>query len=124
VKILSLPPGRRFGTIFGKAEIDAAIEVRVRREEALQRLARHRDELMAMGVGSLALFGSVARDEAGPDSDIDVLIELGRPLDLFDLGRIQVRLEEILGQRVDLVMPDTLRPRLRAIVLAEAVRAT
>jgi uncharacterized protein len=96
----------------------------VRRDEALRRLAEHRDELTAMGAGSLSLFGSVARDEAGPDSDVDVLIELGRPLDLFDLGRIQIRLEEILGQRVDLVMPDTLRPRLRASVLDEAVRAT
>jgi predicted nucleotidyltransferase len=96
----------------------------VQREEALRRLAEHRDELTAMGAASLSLFGSVARDEAGPDSDVDVLIELGRPMDLFDLGRIQVRLEEILGQRVDLVMSDSLRPRLRASVLAEAVRAT
>lgn len=96
----------------------------MRRDEALRRLAEHRDELTAMGAGSLSLFGSVARDEAGPDSGVDVLIELGRPLDLFDLGRIQIRLEEILGQRVDLVMPDTLRPRLRASVLDEAVRAT
>jgi uncharacterized protein len=96
----------------------------VRREEALRRLAEHRDELAAMGAGSLSLFGSVARDEAGPDSDVDILIELGRPMGLFDLGRIQIRLEEILEQRVDLVMPEGLRPRLRARVLAEAVRAT
>jgi uncharacterized protein len=96
----------------------------VRREEALRRLAEYRDELTAMGARSLSLFGSVARDEAGPDSDVDILIEFDRPLSLFDLGRIQIRLEEILGQRVDLVMPESLRPRLRARVLAEAVRAT
>ena len=96
----------------------------MRREEALRRLAEHRDELAAMGAGSLALFGSVARDEAGPDSDVDILIELNRPMGLFDLGRIQIRLEEIFEQRVDLVMPEGLRPRLRARVLAEAVRAT
>ena len=77
-----------------------------------------------MGVGSLSLFGSVARDEAGPESDVDLLIELGRPMGLFDLGRIQVRLEEIMGCKVDLVMPDALRPRLRTRFLAEAVRAT
>lgn len=96
----------------------------MRRDEALRRLAEHREELAAMGAGSLSLFGSVARDEAGPDSDVDVLIEMNRPLDLFDLGGIQVRLEEIIGCKVDLVMPDSLRPRLRARVLAEAVRAT
>jgi predicted nucleotidyltransferase len=96
----------------------------VRREEALRRLAEHRDELAGMGAGSLSLFGSVARDEAGPDSDVDVLIELNRPMGLFDLGRIQIRLEEILGQRVDLLMQDGLRSRLRARILAEAVRAT
>ncbi len=96
----------------------------MRREEALRRLAEHRDELAAMGAGSLSIFGSVARDEAGPDSDVDVLIEFDRHLSLFDLGRIQIRLEEILGQRVDLVMPESLRPRLRARVLAEAIRAT
>jgi predicted nucleotidyltransferase len=95
----------------------------MRRDEALRRLAEHREELAEMGAGSLSLFGSVARDEAGPDSDVDVLIELNRSLDLFDLGHIQLRLEEILGCRVDLVMPDALRPRLRARVLDEAVRA-
>jgi uncharacterized protein len=95
----------------------------MRRDEALRLLAEHRDELTGMGVGSRSLFGSVARDEAREDSDVDILIEVGRPLDLFDLGHIQVRLEEILGQRINLVMPDALRPRLRAIVLRDAIRA-
>lgn len=94
------------------------------RDEALRKLSAHRDELTCMGVGSLSLFGSVARDEAGPESDVDLLIELDRPMDLFDLGRIQIRLEEILGVRVDLVMADALRPRLRASILRDAIRAT
>ncbi|HEX8132219.1 MAG TPA: nucleotidyltransferase domain-containing protein, partial [Actinomycetes bacterium] len=48
----------------------------LRREEVVRLLAAHRDELAAMGVESLALFGSVARDEAGPNSDIDLLVKL------------------------------------------------
>lgn len=96
----------------------------MRRDAALRLLAEHRDELSGMGVGALSLFGSVARDEAGSDSDIDLLIDLNRPMDLFDLGRIQMRLEEILGVRVDLVMAEALRPRLRAAILREAIRAT
>ena len=96
----------------------------MRGDEALRLLAEHRDELAAMGAGSLSLFGSVARDEAGPDSDVDILIDLSRPLDLFDLGLIQVRLEEILGTCVDLVMTKALRPQLRAGILAEAIHAS
>jgi predicted nucleotidyltransferase len=96
----------------------------VRRDEALRLLAEHRDELAAMGADSLSLFGSVARDEAGPDSDVDILIDFTRPLDLFDLGLIQVRLEEILDARVDLVLTRALRPQLRANILAEAIHAT
>ena len=96
----------------------------MRRDEALRILAEHREELAAMGAASLSLFGSVARDEAGPDSDVDILIDLARPLDLFDVGRIQVRLEEILGTRVDLVMTRALRPQLRDGILAEAIHAT
>jgi predicted nucleotidyltransferase len=42
-----------------------------------------------MGVTSIALFGSVARDEAGPSSDVDVLIDVRRPFDLFDLAAVQ-----------------------------------
>ncbi|MCC7367998.1 MAG: nucleotidyltransferase family protein [Chloroflexi bacterium] len=94
------------------------------RDEVLRLLAEHRVELAAMGVGALSLFGSVARDEAGPTSDIDLLIDLGRQLDLFDLGRIQMRLEAILGAKVDLVMADALRPCLRAVILREAIHAT
>jgi predicted nucleotidyltransferase len=96
----------------------------MRRDEALRLLAEHRDELAAMGAGSLSLFGSVARDEAGPDSDVDILIDLSRPLDLFDLGRIQVRLEEIFGTRVDLVMTKALRPQFQAGILADAIHAS
>ncbi len=66
-----------------------------------------------MGVTSLALFGSVARDEAGPDSDVDVIIDVRRPFDLFDLAAVHLRLEEILGCRVDVATEGGMRPRYR-----------
>ena len=72
---------------------------------------------------SLSIFGSVARDEAGPDSDIDLLVEFDRPVGLFAFVRTKKYLEQILGSRVDLVTPDALRREFRETVLREAVRA-
>ena len=74
-----------------------------------------------MGVKSLALFGSVARGEAGPDSDVDLLIEIVRPMGFFRFFAIQERIEQILGRSVDLVTPESLKSRLRERVLREAV---
>ena len=93
------------------------------REEALRRLADHRAELEGLGVRSLDLFGSVARGEARPDSDVDLLVAFDRPVGLFHFFRVQHRLEAILGTAVDLVMRDAIKPQLRSRVLAEAVRA-
>jgi len=76
-----------------------------------------------MGVASLAVFGSVARGEAGPASDVDLLVELNRRMGLFGFFAIQERLEEVLGCRVDLVMADGMKQQVRQRVLQEAVRA-
>jgi uncharacterized protein len=96
----------------------------MRRQEALDRIAQHAAELRAEhGVASLALFGSVARDEARPDSDVDVLVDFDRPVGLFAFGRLQDRLSEILGRRVDLATRASLHRRLKDRILAEAIRA-
>ncbi len=76
--------------------------------------------LRARGVKSLAVFGSFARGEAGPDSDVDLLVEFDRPIGLFRLVQVQLDLEEILGRRVDLVPRNSLHRALRDSVLAEA----
>lgn len=73
---------------------------------------------------SLDLFGSVSRGESGPDSDVDLLVDFDRPIGLFHFFRVQRRIEEILGSRVDLVMRDALKRQLRDRILAEAIRAT
>ena len=76
------------------------------------------------GVRSLALFGSVARDEATPASDVDLLVDFDRPVGLFGLFALQDYLEISLGCPVDLGTPDSLKPRLREEVLAESVNVT
>jgi len=65
------------------------------------------------GVQDLALFGSMARDEAGPSSDIDVLVTFeGRTRFRAFMG-LQFELEELLGSRVDMVTPKAMKPALR-----------
>ena len=93
------------------------------RDEALRILAEHRDEIAAYGVKSLAIFGSVARNEARPDSDVDVLVEFGVPTGYFGLLRLKDYLETLLGRRVDLATPGALRESMREQIFVEAVRA-
>jgi len=93
------------------------------REEITRILALHRKELEALGVRSLALFGSVVRGEATSDSDVDILVEFSKPVGLFAFLEVKERLEHLLGHRVDLVTRNALHPRLRDSILKEAVHA-
>ena len=73
------------------------------------------------GASNLAVFGSVARDQAGPDSDIDLLVDLPEQASLFDRADLKVALEELLNHSVDLIRRRNLRRELQAKVEAEAV---
>jgi hypothetical protein len=77
------------------------------RDAALTIIKRHQSELRGLGVLSLSLFGSAARDEAGDDSDVDVAVRLVDGPHGFAyfarLDRIEARLSELLGRRVDVV---------------------
>ncbi len=95
----------------------------MRQDEVLKALALNRKELQALGVQSLAVFGSVIYGEAGPDSDVDILVEFAKPVGFFAFFEVRERLEEILGCRVDLVTREALHPRLRDGILKEAVHA-
>ena len=95
----------------------------MRLEEVKSTLASHHAELKGMGVKSLAVFGSVARGDAGPESDVDLLAEFERPFGLFQFVEVKQYLESILGCSVDLVTADSLHPALRDRILGEAVRA-
>jgi uncharacterized protein len=84
-------------------------------------LRSHQADLHQRGVKSLAVFGSLARGEATPSSDIDVLVEFDHPVGLFEFIRLKLYLEELTGSQVDLVTPDALRPAMRSEILSEAV---
>ena len=71
---------------------------------------------------SLALFGSVARDEATANSDVDLLVEFNRPVGYFGLFALQDYLEQLLGCPVDLGTPDSLKPYLRERIQGELLR--
>lgn len=94
------------------------------RQYAIDRLRSNESELRALGVTACSLFGSVARGEAGPESDVDVAVQLdqGRRMSLFDLAEVNHRLEGMLGTKVDVVSEAGLRPRVRARVEQDRVR--
>ena len=97
----------------------------MRRAEALAILSPHRTELkQEFGVASLALFGSVARDEAGPDSDVDILVEFSETPGLSEYMRLKWWLEGRLGRPVDLVMKGALKDWARPVVEAESIRVS
>ncbi|MFN7088472.1 MAG: nucleotidyltransferase family protein [Candidatus Paceibacteria bacterium] len=72
-------------------------------------------------VKSLGIFGSSLRGEQTEASDIDILVEFSETIDLFDFIDLEDFLSKILGRKVDLVMKDTLKPRIKNIILSEAV---
>ena len=75
------------------------------------------------GVSSLAVFGSVARDEADETSDLDLLVEFQSPVGLFEFIRLKQRLEDTFRCSVDLVEPEALDPEARERILKESRRA-
>lgn len=89
------------------------------RQAFFARISPHSAELARAGVRRLGVYGSVARDEAGPDSNVDILVEFERLPDLYEFAALRNRLAEILGRPVDLATPQGLKARLRARVLDE-----
>lgn len=92
----------------------------MRRSEILQRLEAHRDELAEMNVKSLAIFGSAARDEARPESDVDVLVEFAGAATFNGYMDLKFFLEDLLGRPVDLVTRRSIRPGLMEKIESEA----
>ncbi len=92
------------------------------REDVVRRLATHKETLAGMGVRSLSLFGSVARDEATAESDVDILVDFGEPASFDAYMDLKFYLEGLLGARVDLVTERGLKPGVRPYVQRDAIR--
>jgi uncharacterized protein len=91
----------------------------------LFRLGELKTELRRRGVRHLAVFGSVARGEAGPTSDIDLIAELdpGAHIDIFDWVSISVLISDHIGQPIDLVRRQKLRPEVAAAAARDEIHA-
>ncbi|MEM9008248.1 MAG: nucleotidyltransferase family protein [Cyanobacteria bacterium P01_F01_bin.86] len=92
------------------------------REQVMALTQAHQTDLQALGVKSLELFGSVARNEANTNSDVDFLVEFEIEATLFDVFQVRHYLEDLLGCRVDLGTRASLREHLREPVTRDAVR--
>ncbi len=94
--------------------MDTRIILQSRREDILSLASRH-------GARNVRVFGSVARGDARPDSDVDILVDMEPGRSLFDLGGLLYDLQTLLGVDVDVVTEKGLRPRIREQVMREAV---
>ena len=87
-------------------------------DQGIDILRAHEAELRRAGVRRLSMFGSVARGDAGIDSDVDLAVDLdpGARIGLFALGALERRLSGLLGRSVDLVPEPVELPRLRRMI--------
>jgi hypothetical protein len=97
----------------------------VNRQHIIATLREHEPELKAAGIVHLRLFGSVAREEATGNSDIDLMADFdkSRRLTLVKVGSLQSRLTDILGANVDLSSPEWMKEPVKSKALREALLA-
>ena len=108
------------GHAYGKTDYNYTMK----RAEILQLIGENKTELRRLGVKSLAIFGSVARDEATPVSDVDILVDFEGPPTFDAYMEIRIFLEDLLGMQVDLVTRDALRPRIEPYIYEDLVYVT
>ena len=95
------------------------------RSAVIAKLREHENELKAAGILRLSLFGSVARGDQTPESDVDLIADFDKSkrYTLLTMGRLESRLADLLGMKVDLSSPDWMKESVRKQALSEAVRA-
>lgn len=93
--------------------MSAMVEVKLKRQQIFDLASRHK-------IKNVKVFGSVARGEEGPNSDIDFLVDCAEDCSLFDLIALKDDLQQILNRKIDLVTPDSIHWSIRDRVLKEA----
>ena len=91
------------------------------RRKVITRIRKHRAQLTKLGVKSLSIFGSVARGEEQPNSDVDILVEFDGRATFDRFMDTKFYLEELLGCKVDLVTPQAIKPRMKPYVMQDLV---
>jgi uncharacterized protein len=95
------------------------------KDEVIDKLRAHESQLKAAGIVRLAVFGSVARGDNSPESDVDLLADFDKTkrYTLLTMGRLENLLADLLGTSVDLSSPEWLKESVKNRVLREAVLA-
>jgi len=96
----------------------------ITRDQAIAEIALNTEALRARGVEATYLFGSTARGEARPDSDLDIFIDIApdEKFSLLDLAGVHRLLNESIGRKVDVTTRERLHPKLRGEIERDAVR--
>ena len=97
----------------------------MKRDEIIERLKEREADLRAQGVAHAALFGSVARGDDRPDSDIDILVDLDPAIvvTIFDYVGVKDFIADMFDRPVDVVSRESLKPRVRPRATADAIHA-
>lgn len=92
------------------------------REKVLSLLKEHLEEIQGFKIQRISIFGSVARNQDNPQSDIDILIKFDGPPSYDLYMDLKFFLEDLLGRRVDLITEDALRTEIRPFVEKDLIR--
>jgi predicted nucleotidyltransferase len=108
-----------------KSEAFCATKCIMKRDEIIERLKEREADLRAQGVAHAALFGSVARGDDRPDSDIDILVDLDPAIvvTIFDYAGVKEFIAGMFDRPVDVVSRESLKPRVRPKATADAIYA-
>jgi predicted nucleotidyltransferase len=104
-----------------KSKVGMLYNQSMTRRTVITRIRNHRDQLEKLGVKSLSIFGSVARGEEGPDSDVDILVEFKGRATFDRYMDTKFYLEDLLGCKVDLVTPKAIKPRMKPYIMRDLI---